>query len=159
LILIAGFGWAKPVQVNTSYFRRPRLMDFFVTFAGPLSNFLQAFVGVILIVLYYKFGLDSHISVGADKAVYMFLTHLISINVILFIFNLIPIAPLDGFHMLADVLPNRLRAALWNRQNIGQFILFAIVFIPPLRAVTIDPLFSLSDQIITGMINIVSIFF
>lgn len=158
LILIAGFGWAKPVQINTSYFRRPRLMDFLVTFAGPLSNLLQAFVGVIIFILYYKFNLDAQMSVGAGKAVYTFLYHLVSINVILFLFNLIPIAPLDGFHMLTDVLPRRWSAALWNRQHIGQFILLAIVFIPPLRELTIDPLFALSDKIIMGMATVVSFF-
>lgn len=158
LILIAGFGWAKPVQINTSYFRRPRLMDFIVTFAGPLSNLLQAFVGVILYVVFYKLNLDVQMSLGASKAVDMFLYHLVSINVILFIFNLIPIAPLDGFHMLTDVLPRRWSAALWNRQHIGQFILLAIVFIPPLSAVTIEPLFSLSNHIINGMISLISIF-
>lgn len=158
LILIAGFGWAKPVLVNRGYFRHPRRMHFLVTLAGPLSNLVQAFVGVILVSIYTKLNLDAQLSVGAGNAIYMFLGYLISINIILFIFNLIPVPPLDGFHMLSELLPRRWSAALWNHQNIGMFIFLAIVFIPPLRAVTIDPLFALSDQIIMGMATVVSLF-
>ena len=158
LILIAGFGWAKPVLVNRGYFRHPRRMNFLVTVAGPISNLIQAFVGVILLALYSKFNLDAHMSVGASSAVLMFLYYLITMNVILFIFNLIPIPPLDGFHMLSETLPRRLSAELWNRQHIGMFIFLAMVFIPPLRAVTIDPLFALKGPIIDGMVKFVSLF-
>ena len=96
LILIAGFGWAKPVQWNPRNITiDPKLGAILVAMAGPLSNLVLAVIGVILLRLGF----------GAVSQLRTFLQFFIIINVYLFIFNLIPIPPLDGSHVLFALLP------------------------------------------------------
>ncbi|MNI05229.1 Peptidase family M50 [compost metagenome] len=148
LLLIAGFGWAKPVPVNRSKFKNPRLMSVVVSAVGPLSNLLLAFIGVFIAVMFASFGWLNGMSVGGADAITVFLNYLVQINLILFLFNLIPIPPLDGYRILQDVLPLRLSYGLQKYEQWASVIFLLFVFIPPLRRVTLDPLFSLSTDII-----------
>lgn len=154
LILIAGFGWAKPVPVIRSRFRYPRLMGIVVSAVGPLSNLLLAVIGVALYALFAYTGWLSGASIGVTEAVRVFLNYLISLNVLLFIFNLIPLPPLDGYRIIEDLSPPRAREQLDRYAQWGVFIFLLIVFIPPLRAVTLTPLFGLSKPIITGLFSL-----
>jgi len=154
LILIAGFGWAKPVPVNRGNFKSPRLMGIIVSVAGPLSNLLLAAIGVLLVVLFNATGWHHGASEGVQMALSVFLEYLIKMNVLLFIFNLIPLPPLDGYRIIEDLAPLRIRLKMDQNVQWGMFVFLLIVFIPPLRAVTLDPLFSLSDPIISGMFRI-----
>jgi Zn-dependent protease len=154
LILIAGFGWAKPVPVNRGRFKSPRVMGIIVSVAGPLSNLLLAAIGVVLVVLFNATGWHHGASDGVQTALAVFLDYLIKMNVLLFIFNLIPLPPLDGYRVIEDLAPLRIRLKMDQNVQWGMFIFLMIVFIPPLRAVTLDPLFRLSDPIITGMFRI-----
>jgi Zn-dependent protease len=97
LLLITGFGWAKPVPVNPYNFRGNRQSGMvLVSLAGPLSNLLIALVGAILYNLF-------------NQLAYLnkFLEQLVIINVILAIFNLIPIPPLDGSKILMGLTPKQ----------------------------------------------------
>jgi Zn-dependent protease len=154
LILIAGFGWAKPVPVNRGNFKSPRVMGIIVSIAGPLSNLLLAAIGVALVVLFNATGWHHGASDGVQTALAVFLDYLIKMNVLLFLFNLIPLPPLDGYRVIEDLAPQRVRIKMEQNVQWGMFIFLMIVFIPPLRAVTLDPLFRLSDPIITGMFRI-----
>ncbi len=104
-MLFFGFGWAKPVPVNPQYFKNPKGGMSLVGLAGPLSNFLMAFVFAIL------FGLLARFFPTADSFVVTFFANLfmvgIMLNIGLGIFNLIPFPPLDGSKILAYFLPNR----------------------------------------------------
>src|SRR5207244_4796420 len=91
--VVAGFGWAKPVPVNAANLRHPRRDMALVAAAGPVSNFLMAFVGLVLFVLARQSGL-----VGAPVA--QVLLWIFQFNLALGIFNLIPLPPLDGRHFL-----------------------------------------------------------
>jgi Zn-dependent protease len=95
LILLFGIGWAKPVPVNPYNFRNPRRDGIMVALWGPLSNFLLAIVLVLVVKL-------------APSANAMLLKLLVSVallSLVLGVFNLIPIPPLDGSHILANLLP------------------------------------------------------
>lgn len=147
LLFIAGFGWAKPVLVNRGRFKYPRLMGIIVSFAGPFSNLLIAFVGTLLVYALTLSGALTGLSPGVYEAVRLFFKLLISLNIILFLFNLIPLPPLDGYRIVADLSPYSVRARLARFEQWGVYIFLLLVFIPPLSRMTIGPLFSLSSPI------------
>ncbi len=153
LILIAGFGWAKPVPVNRGNFKSPRLMGIIVSVAGPLSNLLLALIGVALFAWVDASDWIHGASEGVLEAIAVFLHYLITMNVLLFIFNLIPLPPLDGYRVIEDLAPQRVRIKMEQNVQWGMFVFLLVVFIPPLRAVTLDPLFSLSRPIISAMFS------
>jgi Zn-dependent protease len=96
LLIIAGFGWAKPVPVNRYFFKKPRLAGILVSIAGPFSNLVLAFIGLLI---YY---LMSNAAVDND-ALYRFFTLFIQINLTLGVFNLLPFPPLDGYRVIEDL--------------------------------------------------------
>lgn len=153
LILIAGFGWAKPVPVNPSKFSSPRLMSIIVTVVGPLSNLLMGIIGVFLFVGLDAAGVLEASSQGVSAAIIMFFKYFISYNFLLFIFNLIPLPPLDGYRIIADLLPLKIRYKMDQNVQWGMFIFLLIVFIPPLRRVTLDPILSIGSTMASDMLR------
>ena len=125
MLFIFGFGWAKPVPVNPYYFegdRRKGMMT--VSFAGPASNLLLAFI-LIAIYTIGHFGTLSY----AYSVTGLILYRAITLNVYLAIFNLIPIPPLDGSKILAGVLPQATAYKfLTTVEQYGFLSLMALVF-------------------------------
>lgn len=150
LILIAGFGWAKPVPVNPSKFKSPRMMSIVVTAVGPLSNLLMGTISIFIYVAILSSDILSGASVGVDAAVHRFFDYFIWYNYLLFIFNLIPLPPLDGYRIIADLLPLKLRYKMDQNVQWGMFIFLLIVFIPPLRKVTLDPVLGLGADLMNN---------
>lgn len=142
LILIAGFGWARPVPVTRENFSKPRLMGIIVSAVGPLSNLLIAFIGAMIFQALNMNGMFVNVdnSRGAE-AVLLFFTYLIQMNILLFLFNLIPLPPLDGYRIIEDVAPLRIRRKLQQFEPYSIFIFLLIVFIPPLRENTIGRMY------------------
>jgi Zn-dependent protease len=134
LILIAGFGWARPVPVNRFYFKKPRLAGVLVSVAGPLSNLVLASIGFIVWYALNRFG-----SIPSDNFI-DFLNIFINLNVVLFIFNLLPLPPLDGYRIVEDLAPNHIRAKMTQYEQYGVLI-FLILVITPLDQFTIQPIF------------------
>jgi Zn-dependent protease len=93
LILLGGFGWGRPVPVNPALFRRPRRDDLMVSLWGPLSNFITA--TVFALPLKFRFAGDYSIVFEA----------IVLVNLMLGLFNLLPVFPLDGSHILSALLP------------------------------------------------------
>lgn len=148
LILIAGFGWARPVPVNRYHFKRPRLAGVLVSIAGPLSNLILASLGFII-------GYWISHSGAAPTNFFSFLDLFIQLNVVLFIFNLLPFPPLDGYRVLEDLAPGHLRAKMTQYEQYG-VLLFIILVITPLDNYTIQPIF---NTIVPWVLDTLSNFF
>ena len=122
------FGWAKPVPVQPSRFRKGISMsagDILVSAAGPLSNLGLAVACTLVFVALHRF-LPSAIAPGTG--VDRLLDNLVLVNVALAVFNFLPIPPLDGGHVAANLVPYRWRGA-WDRfAAIAPFVLLGIVF-------------------------------
>ncbi|AIQ70524.1 site-2 protease family protein [Paenibacillus graminis] len=154
LLLLAGFGWARPVPVNRDNFRRPRLMGVIVSAAGPLSNFLLGIIGALIYAALYATGvMDSIANEQLLRAVYWFFGMFIPFNFFLFLFNLIPLPPLDGYRIIEDIAPRPIRGKLQQYEQWTVFIFLLIIFIPGLSAYTIGPLNDWSLQIANNFIN------
>lgn len=126
LILICGFGWAKPVQVNVNAFKHRFKDDLKVSLAGPVANLIVAFGFSILFTLFYK-NFEGKIDPNTFIIIYYILEFTIQINVMLFLINLIPMPGLDGFHILRDLFPGtfyKISDSLYRYQMI-----FLIIFV------------------------------
>lgn len=127
LAFTSGFmliGWAKPVPVNRTKFKNNFRDDAIVSFAGPFSNLVFA---IIAYVIYLGIS-SSGIEVG--HIVYNIFRLTIIFNIFLFSFNLLPIPPLDGSHILFDLFPNKYTAKLLNLGIYGTVLLFLFIYSP-----------------------------
>jgi len=159
LLIIAGFGWAKPVPVRASRFKNPRVMSMIVSAAGPLSNLLIAFAGLVLFYFMNETGLLHAGSQGVYSALVHFFYYLILINLTLFVFNLIPLPPLDGYRIVSELLPLKIRYKIDQNIQWGMLIFLLIVFIPQLRAVTLTPIMGSISDIFNALIRLVEMVF
>lgn len=142
LILVAGFGWARPVPVTRENFSKPRLMGIIVSAVGPLSNLVIAFVGAMIFQALNMNGFFVNADTSrVTEALLIFFTYLIQMNILLFLFNLIPLPPLDGYRIIEDIAPLRIRRKLQQIEPYSIFIFLLIVFIPPLRENTIGRMY------------------
>ena len=122
LIALTGFGWARPVQWNPRNITIDRkLGSIIVSLAGPLSNLLLAIVAAILVRLVP----------GGNAFITTFLLFFIQINVLLFVFNLIPVPPLDGSHVLFALLPGDNFNLQMQLSRYGFLILMLVIFLAP----------------------------
>lgn len=122
-LLLFGFGWAKPVPIDSRYFKNPKRDVALTAFAGPLSNFLAAWAGGLL---YYGIRIASHGSM--PELLEMFFWAYITINVALAVFNLLPVPPLDGSKILGAFLSSRTLYNYYRYQNIIVMVAFVVLF-------------------------------
>lgn len=128
MILIAGFGWTKPLNTNPSAYKRGYKDAIKVSIAAPLANLLVGFLGTILYVATYKF-----LSNILPDTIYFILINMIrliaTINVSLFVFNLLPIPGLAGFEIFRDLWPKTFYKISDKIYQYQFLILIAIIFI------------------------------
>lgn len=115
LLLLTGFGWAKPVPIDPRQMRNPRNGIIWTSLAGPVSNLLVAFLALIVFRFLVWIPIDSVTLYNGMNSLVMILSCFISINIGLAIFNLIPVPPLDGSKVLMQFLPTR--AVIWLQRN------------------------------------------
>ena len=120
-LVLAGFGWAKPVPVDARNFSHPVRDMFWVAVAGPIANFLAAFVAVVLYLALRPSG-------AVPGPVLMALAAVFLLNLALGIFNLIPLPPLDGGHFLPYLLPRAAAGLLGMLERYGMLMLLLLVF-------------------------------
>lgn len=133
LFVFAGFGWARPVPVDSRFFRNPRRDDILVTAAGPVSNLVVAIVlGLIFRFMPGDFGADSMLA-----TVKLLMVYAIQINLVLFFFNLLPIFPLDGARIVQRLLPLNEAYAFARLESAGPLILMGLIAIGQLTRFSI----------------------
>lgn len=128
VLLLAGapaFGWAKPVPVNKYRLRNPRFGMMAVAAAGPAMNFILAAIGAVVL------GIGTAIigtpPVGEDNLFYTALTMFLLINIFLGMFNLLPIPPFDGSHIVGGLLPDKLRFHWERLQRFGMVLILGVI--------------------------------
>ena len=138
LLIFAGFGWAKPVPVNPFYFQgnRKRKM-LLVSLGGPAMNLLEALVGAICFALIYNFAPYSNVTIYFLN----FFLYFLQINVVLAVFNILPIPPLDGSKILGALLPDKCFKFILSIERYGFLILLVLV------------LFGLTEKILMPPVN------
>ena len=130
MLVLVGFGWAKPVPINPYVIRQNNKAGVaLVSIAGPLSNLLMAVIASIPLRL-GLFAASYQVTAILPTPGY-FLVEFIYTNVALFLFNLLPLAPLDGEKVLEFLLPTNWQGALQAIRQYGPFLLLALVFIGP----------------------------
>ena len=136
MLFLVRFGWAKPVMINPSNFRQPKRDDILVSLAGPMMNLFLGFVAFYVMLLINAHRLD------VSQITYTIIQMIFVYNVNFAIFNMLPIPPLDGSHILRNLLPPYLA---YRYQSIERdSILIMIVFIAtPILSVVLMPLFRL----------------
>ena len=143
LLLTVGFGWGKPVMYNPSNlnrFKNRRLMNIMVHLAGVTGNFMVAIVSSILASLFYHLYLGSFTgAIYILKALCDLFTYTYAFSMMLLAFNLLPIPPLDGFHVLEECLPYRLRYSngYLQFQRYSPMILMAIFLVGSISNVSL----------------------
>jgi Zn-dependent protease len=141
LLMLTGFGWAKPVPIDPGYFPDWRRGLITVAAAGPIANVVLA----ILFGLPFKLGL---VAVGSPLARPLFV--IVFINAVLAVFNLIPVPPLDGSKIMIGLLPGQLGIAYARLQTYGVLILIGLIYFRVTDLLVLPPLLWLV-QLATGL--------
>lgn len=125
------FGWAKPVMVNPYNLRNPKKDGIYIAAAGPVSNLILAFSGIVVFLILKHSGIISLSYAGSKgvEAIIILLFNLILINIFLAIFNLLPIPPLDGSRILEGVLEGEALRTFKKIEPYGFVILIAVIYL------------------------------
>jgi Zn-dependent protease len=124
-LILAGIGWAKPVQVTAGNFRNPNRGMLMVSIAGPAANFILAVVFALLLKLVIP--MLSLVNEAIHDPLIMLLVIGIQLNLMLAVFNLFPIPPLDGSKILMTLLPSRIAYVIASLEPYGFILLFLLL--------------------------------
>ncbi len=147
MILLVGFGWAKPVPINPYNFNQYRRGLRWVSFAGPMVNFILGFFSLLLFTILFNSGLTGGLLMR-------FILVLTQLNILLGIFNLIPIPPLDGSKILMSVLPDSYLGYYRTIEQYAPLILLGLI-ITRVLGVIIFPLYNLILNLFSTIIGLI----
>ena len=136
MIFIVHFGWAKPVPVNPYNLRNPKKDMLWISAAGPLSNMVLALISGLLLRLFFNTGIipEQHSMMGIFI---IMIVWSLQINLALAIFNILPIAPLDGSKILYGILPAGFEKQIYLIERYGPFILMGLIIFGQFSGVSI----------------------
>lgn len=140
-LLFAGFGWGVPVQINPSNFKKRRRDEFLVALAGVVMNLIVAIVFAVIMKLVLVAGGVGFIASGLGDALWTILSYVVQINLVLMIFNLIPVPPLDGFTIVTELFNIKHTDLYYTIYNNGFFILMLLI------------IFDITDLILTPAVS------
>jgi Zn-dependent protease len=146
-LIVAGFGWGRPVPVTPSRLRNRRFGHVLVGLAGPAANFVLAIASVVALRIAYP-PADSTFDVNFTLRL---LDTLVAVNVILGVFNLLPIPPLDGSTLLSILLPPSRQDILRFLEQYGIFLLLALLILAPNL---LTPIFRSITEAIYGLVGL-----
>jgi Zn-dependent protease len=137
MIFLVKFGWAKPVPVNPYNLKNPKRDMLWISAAGPLSNMMLALISGLLLRL-----ITSTVGIMPDQnsilgILVIMLIFSLQINLALAIFNILPIAPLDGSKILAGILPARFAKQIYLLERYGPFVLMGLILFGMITKVSI----------------------
>ncbi|MDR2336040.1 MAG: site-2 protease family protein [Burkholderiaceae bacterium] len=135
------FGYAKPVPVNFSNLRNPKRDMIWVALAGPMVNFIMAILWAVLLLLLLGFGVNERFFLAMAKAG-------VSVNLVMWAFNLFPLPPLDGGRVLTGLLPWKQAHWLARLEPYGFFIVMGLVLMGVVSTLWLQPLMSVGYSII-----------
>ena len=153
MIFVVGIGWAKPVPVVYENLRNPKRDMIWVAAAGPITNILLATVSAFLLRGIVAIGNPASSASPAAmilEPLLLMLAFSVYINLLLAIFNMIPLPPLDGGRVLSGLLPFRQAAALARIEPYGMIIIIVLVFFTNLFSYVISPILTLAIQLLVG---------
>ena len=146
-LLVFGFGWAKPVQVSNRNFKHPRRDMALVALMGPVSNILLALVCIILDKIMTGF-----VPSAWGGTLNLILSYAISINLMLAVFNLLPVPPLDGSKILGAILPPKAYFFFARHEGVISVVLLVLMYLGVLTL----PLYILS-ALLEALLNFITI--
>lgn len=148
MLVLFGFGYARPVQVRMRNFKKPKRDMALVALAGPVCNIIQAFLAMVLFNVFVLLSNSTGINVISYFAI--FCMYAASININLAVFNLIPIPPLDGSRLLTALLPAKYYYGLMKYERYIMIGLFVLLF----TGILSTPLSLLSSLVFDGVMFI-----
>lgn len=149
LLFFFGFGWAKPVQVDSRYYENPKSDMVKVALAGPVMNFVVAFISLFIIGVLEKVGVSMN---SLSIYVINLLNCIAMIDIGLGVFNLIPVPPLDGSKVLFAILPAKSYFSYMRYEQFGMIALIMFVWLGAFDGFLIGA----RNNIINGMIDVIS---
>ena len=150
MVLLVGFGWAKPVQINPRNFKKPKRDDILVSVAGPLSNLLLGFL--LLVVCHFVTANSGNEPSDFLKTIYIITYMAATMNIFLFVFNLMPIPPLDGWHIFKNFLPLRYYKQINLVEKYSRYIL--ILFLVSGLSYIIEPIGSVIINLFENLLRL-----
>lgn len=152
LLMFAGFGWGKPVQIDTRNFNRNVSVqkgEVLVSLAGPVMNFILAILFAVIFGAVYMFASSTFFASTIGSVIYVLLKECVIMNIGLGVFNLIPLPPLDGSKIFLPILPRNAKTWFINNQQIF-YIIFLIIWITGIAGRLISPLIDTMTEGILG---------
>ncbi len=147
MLMIFRFGWAKPVPINPSNFKNRKKGIILVSLAGPLMNFVIAFITLLL----YGF---AYTRLGIQNSIFdRIITNIYFINIGLGVFNLIPIPPLDGSKILAGFLPKSIEYKFYKYEQYTHILLLILIFTNTISYI-LTPMFFYAQKVIYSVVNL-----
>lgn len=152
MIFFVGIGWAKPVPVVYENLHNPKKNMIWLAAAGPITNLILATLSALVLRAVVSFGNPASVTPLAVvmEPLVLMLAFSVYINLLLSIFNMIPVPPLDGGRVLVGLLPYR-QAAAWSRiEPYGMLIIIVLVFFTNLFSYVISPVLNIAVHLLAG---------